>query len=98
VAEFRLSTRARAQLIDIYVFTESRFGAYQAEAYHSGLERTFALIADFPRIGQPVEELAARYRRFRFQSHYIYYTEETMHVLIRALIHCAQQIRPELFE
>jgi toxin ParE1/3/4 len=98
VADFRLSIRARAQLIDIYVSTESRFGAYQAEAYHSGPERTFGLIADFPGIGQPVVELAARHRRFRFQSHYIYYTEETTHILIRALIHCAQQIRPELFE
>ena len=81
-----------------YVFTETRFGAYQAEAYHSGLERTFGLIAEFPRIGQPVDELAARYRRFRFQSHYIYYTEEPAFVLIRAVIHCAQQIHPQLFE
>jgi toxin ParE1/3/4 len=85
-------------LVDIYVFTETRFGAYQAEAHHSGLERTFGLIAEFPRIGQPVEELAARYRRFRFQSHYIYYRDESGFVLIRAVIHCAQQIRPQVFE
>jgi toxin ParE1/3/4 len=45
-----------------------------------------------------VDELAARYRRFRFQSHYIYYTEEPAFALIRAVIHCAQQIRPQLFE
>ena len=98
VADYRLSVRARAQLVDIYVFTESKFGAYQAEAYHSGLERTFGLIAEFPRIGQPVDELAAGYRRFRFQSHYIYYTEEPAFVLIRTVIHCAQRIRPQLFE
>ena len=85
-------------MVDIYVFTETRFGAYQAEAHHSGLERTFGLIAEFPRSGQPVDELAARYRRFRFQSHYIYYTEEPAFVLIRAVIHCAQQIRPQVFE
>ena len=45
-----------------------------------------------------LDELAARYRRFRFQSHYIYYTEEPAFVLIRAVIHCAQQIHPQLFE
>jgi len=57
MAEFRLTERARADLIDIYDFTESKFGAYQADAYYSGLVRSFGLLADFPRIGQPVDEL-----------------------------------------
>jgi toxin ParE1/3/4 len=33
MAEYRLSDRARADLIDIYDYTESKFGAYQADAY-----------------------------------------------------------------
>jgi toxin ParE1/3/4 len=74
MAEYRLTDRARGDLIDIYDFTEDRFGAYQADAYYAGLIRTFGLLADFPRIGQPVDELAAGYRRFRFQSHLIFYT------------------------
>jgi toxin ParE1/3/4 len=74
MAEYRLTDRARADLIDIYDFTENRFGAYQADAYYAGLIRTFGLLADFPRIGQGVDELAAGYRRFRFQSHLIFYT------------------------
>jgi toxin ParE1/3/4 len=98
LAKFRLSVRARAQLIDIYDFTEATFGAYQAEAYHAGLDSTFSLLADFPRIGQAVDELAAGYRRFRFQSHYIFYTEEAADVTIRAIVHSAQQIRPQLFD
>jgi plasmid stabilization system protein ParE len=48
MAEFRLTERARADLIDIYGFTESKFGAYQADAYYSGLVRSFGLLADFP--------------------------------------------------
>ena len=32
MAEYRLTQRARANLIDIYDFTESKFGVYQAEA------------------------------------------------------------------
>jgi plasmid stabilization system protein ParE len=40
MANFRLSDRARADLIDIYDFTEGAFGPYQAEAYHAGLERS----------------------------------------------------------
>ena len=98
MAECRVSVRARSQLIDIYEFTAATFGPYQAEAYLAGLERTFSLLADFPRIGQSVEELAAGHRRFRFQSHNIFYTEEAAHILIRAIYHHAQDIRPQLFE
>jgi plasmid stabilization system protein ParE len=45
MAEFRLTERARADLIDIYDVTESKFGAYQADAYYSGLVRSFAVLA-----------------------------------------------------
>jgi toxin ParE1/3/4 len=40
MAEYRLTERARADLLDIYDFTESRFGAYQADAYYAGLIRS----------------------------------------------------------
>jgi toxin ParE1/3/4 len=35
MAEYRFSDRARADLIDIYDFTEDKFGAYQADAYYA---------------------------------------------------------------
>ncbi|MCQ4190473.1 type II toxin-antitoxin system RelE/ParE family toxin [Methylocystis suflitae] len=57
MAEFRLSRRAHADLLDIYAFTEAKFGSYQAEAYHSGLARTFGLLADFPAIGVSIRAL-----------------------------------------
>ncbi len=98
MAEYRLTERTRADLIDIYDFTESRFGKYQAEAYYAGLIRSFGLLADFPLIGQQVDELATGYRRFRFQSHLIFYTVQPDHVEIRAIIHGAQDIRPQLFD
>jgi len=98
MAEFRLANRARADLIDIYDFTESKFGAYQADAYHAGLVRSCGLLADFPRIGQSVDELAPGYRRFQFQSHLIFYTVQPDHVEIRAIVHSAQDIRPQLFK
>ena len=98
MTEFRLTERARANLIDIYDFTESKFGAYQADAYYAGLVRSFGLLADFPRIGQPADELSPGYRRFRFQSHLIFYTVQPDHVEIRAVVHHAQDIRPQLFD
>lgn len=87
VAEYRLSLRARADLLNIYAKSEATFGLYQADAYYAGLERTFGLLADFPRIGTSADGLAPGYRRFRFQSHYVFFTEEVDHILIRAIVH-----------
>jgi toxin ParE1/3/4 len=98
MAEYRLTDRARVDLLDIYDFTEGKFGAYQAEAYYAGLVRSFGLLADFPRIGQTVDELALGYRRFRFQSHLIFYTVQPDHVEIRGIVHSDQDIRPHLFD
>ena len=98
MGDYRLSVRARADLINIYEFTDALFGRYQADAYHSGLERTFSLLAEFPGIGTSADELVRGYRRFRFQSHYIFYTQEGDPVLIRALFHVRQNLRTDLFE
>jgi toxin ParE1/3/4 len=56
------------------------------------------LLADFPLIGQTMDELATGYRRFRFQSHLIFYTVQPDYVEIRAVVHAAQDIRPQLFD
>jgi toxin ParE1/3/4 len=48
MADYRLSVRARSQLLDIYEFTAATFGQYQAEAYLAGLERTFVPPRGFP--------------------------------------------------
>jgi len=45
-----------------------------------------------------VDELAAGYRRFRFQSHLIFYTEQLDCIEIRAVVHGTQDIRPQLFD
>jgi len=98
MAEYRLTDRARADLIGIYDFTESKFGSYQADAYYAGLIRSFGLLADFPLIGQTADDLAVGYRRFRFQSHLIFYTTQANFIEIRAIVHGAQDIRSQLFE
>jgi toxin ParE1/3/4 len=94
---YRLSVRAASDLLEIYSFTEEKFGAYQADAYHAGLERTFGLLADFPLMGSSADEVVAGCRRFRFQSHNIFYSEASGYLLIRAIIHASQDIRPNLF-
>jgi len=73
---YRLSPQARNQIRDIGRFSKRRFGVYHAKAYRAGLERTFGLLADFPKMGVAADELLIGVRRFRFQSHIIFYTED----------------------
>ncbi|MBY6244097.1 type II toxin-antitoxin system RelE/ParE family toxin [Methylosinus sp. Sm6] len=98
MGKYRLSVQAVQQIRDIGRFTMGRFGAYQARAYHAGLERTFGLLADFPKMGVAADELLTGGRRFRFQSHEIFYIEEGDSILIRAVFHTAQSVRPDLFD
>ncbi|WP_434872481.1 type II toxin-antitoxin system RelE/ParE family toxin [Bradyrhizobium oligotrophicum] len=98
VGSYRLTIRARDQLAQIYEYTELQFGAYQAEAYASGLIRTFELLSDFPAIGQSAEDFRRGLRRFRFQAHVVYYTISVDVVEIRGVVHHACQIRSSLFD
>ena len=98
MGDYRLSRQAEADLLTIYKSTEAKFGKYQADAYHAGFERSFGLLADFPRMGTSADELVAGFRRFRFQSHYIFYTEDGGDILIRGLIHVKMNLRSDLFE
>lgn len=98
VGSYRLTVRARDQLAQVFDYTEAQFGGYQAEAYASGMIRTFELLADFPAVGQSAEEFRRGLRRFRFQAHFIYYTVSSEMVEIRGVLHHARRIRPSLFD
>ena len=98
MADFRLSVRAERDLIEIYDYTEETFGSYQADAYHAGLEHTFDLLAHFPLIGTAMAQIVPGLRRFRFQAHWVFYSEEGGTILIRAVLHQARAIKPDLFD
>ena len=95
---FRLSERAKSDLIAIYIDSVARFGNYQAEAYYAGLDRIFGLLADFPLMGQDAGDLRSGYRRFHFQSHIVFYSEGPEGVVIRSILHKSREIRSDLFE
>ena len=95
---YKLSRQAEHDVAEIFKSTQERFGAYQARAYYAGLERTFGLLADFPRMGASADEFSMGWRRFRFQSHYIFYSSDDERVLIHTLIHVKMNLRGALFE
>ena len=95
---YKLSKRAQAKLLDIYERSYEMFGEYQADAYQAGFEKTFELLAMFPAIGRHADEIRSGFRRYRYQSHYIFYTLEADLIVIRNIIHTARDLRPGLFD
>ncbi len=45
-----------------------------------------------------MDEIAPGIRRFRFQAHAVFHTEEVGFILIHAVLHQAREIKPDLFD
>ena len=95
---FKLSVTAEVNIDAIASFTDEAFGERQTEAYLSGLERSVELLSEFPGIGAAAFEIKQGWRRYRYQSHYIFYTEHDDYVLIEAIVHVRRQLGPDLFD
>ena len=77
MAEYQLSSKAAQALEDIFIYTVSKFGWAQAEAYHEGFHRIFLLLTDFPHMGQSADEYVPGMQKFRHQSHLIGFSLRT---------------------
>ena len=70
---YRLSSDARDDLLGIFFVGLEMFGYRQAEIYREGLEKAFALLADYPEMARVREEIDGSVRAFPHQAHVIVY-------------------------
>jgi len=63
MADVRLSDRADADLLDIYVYGALTFGRERAVAYQLSFQDCFTLLADNPRMGRLAEAIGLGIRR-----------------------------------
>jgi toxin ParE1/3/4 len=68
-----LSTRAKADLEEIWSYTENRWGFDQAERYIGELRRHIETIAAHPASGMPCPQVRAGYHKYRAGSHFLFY-------------------------
>ncbi|MDX2259284.1 MAG: type II toxin-antitoxin system RelE/ParE family toxin [Hyphomicrobiaceae bacterium] len=95
---YRLSKLADAAIVDIVAYTDASFGDLQTQAYLAGLKASFELICQFPGIGVAAFEIKPTWRRYRYQSHYLFYSQQPDHILIEAIVHTRRNIRTDLFD
>ena len=85
--EYRLSLSADADIAEIADYTIKTFGIEQAHRYRDGLERTFQMLAKYPKRGRNAAQFAPGLRRWEYDSHVIFYVPDEQGVLIARVLH-----------
>lgn len=98
VTSYKLSQAAERSISEIIDYTDATFGENQTAAYIAGLESSFDLLVRFPGIGAAAFEIKHGLRRYRYQQHYIFYSEQGDIVRIDDILHVKRNIGPDLFD
>ena len=85
---YSLSQKADEDIIVIYIEGVRKFGATQAEKYHTELEHTFELLSSSPRLARERLEITPPVHIYPFKSHIVIYTlDEKDNVFILRIRH-----------
>jgi toxin ParE1/3/4 len=87
---YRLSSRAKDDLIDIYVEGVRSFGRQQAERYHLALEEAFDFLAAFPRAAPERSEIRSGVRVHPYRAHVIIYVVDGSEVRVLRIRHAQE--------
>lgn len=87
---YRLTPSAIADLEAIWTWTARNWSVEQADAYVTGLERTFALLAANPRIARERDEITPPVRIFRHRAHIVVYRTEGPRVVVLRVRHARE--------
>ncbi len=96
MGNFRLTSSAESDLAEIADYTIETFGIEQARRYRDTLETCFQTIADNPKIGRSADQLAPELRRYKHQSHVVFYMPEGQGALIVHVLHESRDFEQHL--
>jgi toxin ParE1/3/4 len=93
---YHLTPAARADLADIWDYTEERWGVVQAERYMRQIEQVFQALIDGICISYDAEEIRAGYRRAIVGRHMIYYRKKDERIMIVRILHQSMDVDGQL--
>jgi toxin ParE1/3/4 len=99
MTEYRLTLEAKEDLIEIWSYTDGKWGTAQADRYVEGLEACFASLDELPSHGcrELVPKTQSDVRFYRYQSHYVFFRIVPDRVEILTIIHAGRQAVIERF-
>ncbi|MEZ8844596.1 type II toxin-antitoxin system RelE/ParE family toxin [Vibrio splendidus] len=90
---FQLTNKAKADLRDIALFTERRWGRKQRSVYLRQFNDTFGRLAENPELGKACDEIRLGYRKFPQASHVIFYQKtNNQPTLIVRILHKSMDV------
>lgn len=96
MTELRLSPGARADLVEIRLYSNQQFGGEVADKYFLGFEAAFDLLRQHPMVGPAKPQLGKGVRCLVHRRHRIFYIVSRGIVLILRIIHHAQDAKRAL--
>ena len=84
---YRLSRKAEQDIGAIFQTGFVQFGLAQADAYHEGLEKTFAFLAHYPRAARERLEIDPPVRIHPYKSHLVVYELDGRDIVILRVRH-----------
>ena len=84
---FTLTTKAKADLKSIAIYTQRKWGKEQRKIYIRQFDGTFHMLSENPKAGTECDYIKAGYRKFPVTSHLVFYrdTNETSIEIVRIL-------------
>jgi toxin ParE1/3/4 len=84
---FTLTTKAKADLKSIAIYTQRKWGKEQRKIYVRQFDDTFHMLSENPKAGTECDYIKNDYRKFPATSHIVFYrsTSETNIEIVRIL-------------
>jgi toxin ParE1/3/4 len=84
---FTLTTKAKADLKSIAIYTQRKWGKEQRKIYVRQFDDTFHMLSENPKAGTECDYIKTDYRKFPVTSHIVFYrnTSETNIEIVRIL-------------
>jgi toxin ParE1/3/4 len=95
---FRLSAKARVDLIEIGRYTQQAWGREQRNRYLSGLDEAFHLLAREPHRGRSCDDIRQGYLKYHVGRHVIFYRQSGADIEIIRILHERMDIEARLSE
>ncbi len=96
MAKVKLSAAARADLVEIRLYSREQFSADVADAYYTGFDDVFDLLARHSLAGAERSELGRGIRCLTHRKHRVFHSVQGDTVIIIRIIHHARDARTAL--
>lgn len=84
---YELSPRAKADVEEIWDYTEERWGTDRAERYIKELQQAIETVAHDPGRARSCDDIRPGYRRFSAGSHVIFFRVSGDHIEVVRVLH-----------